>query len=66
MEQAHGVGLKSGIGGNGVIPFFRSFFGSGCHLCVSCQWRQRVAGGELRHLAYSPGGVGGFEGSVTL
>jgi len=43
-----------------ILSFFLSFFP---FLFVSllpfiCQWGQMVAGGELRHLAGSPGGGG--------
>jgi len=61
-ERAQGLGLRSGIGGNGVIPFFLSvfpsFFLSVFFLSFICQRGRRVAGGELRHQAGSPGGGG--------
>jgi len=77
MERAQGLGLRSGIGRNGVTPFslflsvFLSFFLS---LILSlfhlssfiCQREWRVAGGELRHLAGSPGGGGDYQGPVIL
>jgi len=66
MERAQGLGLRSGIGGNGVIPFFLSFFLSVFLLSFICQRGRRVAGGELRHLAGSPGGGGGYQGPVIL
>jgi len=65
MERAQGLGLGCGAGGNGVIlfslSFFLSFFSflSLSHLSSFIgQRRWRVAGGELRHLAGSPGGGG--------
>ena len=58
MEQAQGLGLRSGAGGNGVIPFFLSF-----PFCLSLIFHLSAGtkgsgGGELRHLAGSPGGGG--------
>jgi len=35
-------------------------------LSFICQRGRRVAGGELRHLAGSPGGGGGYSGPVIL
>jgi len=71
MEPAQGLGLRSGIGGNGIIPFspafFLSFFLSFFYLLsFICQRGRRVAGGELRHLAGSPGGRGDYQGPVIL
>jgi len=66
MEQAQGLGLRTGFGGSGVMPFLLSFFLS-FFLCVLlsvfllsfvCQRGRRVAGGKLRHLAGSPRGGG--------
>jgi hypothetical protein len=53
-------GLGGGAGGNGIILLFLSFFLIlfVFHLSFICQWGRRVAGGELRHLAGSPGGGG--------
>jgi len=63
-----GSGLRSGIGGNGVIPSSLSVFPVSylSLLCFICQGGQRVTGGELRHLASSPGGGGGYQGAVIL
>jgi len=74
MEQVQGFGLRSCIGGHGVIPFsvFLSFFLSFCLSFIFhpssfiCQRGRRVAGGELRHLAGSPGGGGDYQGPVIL
>ena len=46
-------------GENGVIPLFLPSFLS-FFLSFFCQRGRRVAGGELRHLAGSPGGGGGY------
>ena len=70
MEWAQGMGLRSGIGGNGIIPFslLLSFFRSVSlslfifHLSAVTKGR----GGELRHLAGSPGGGGDYQGPVIL
>jgi hypothetical protein len=66
MEWAQGLGLRSGFGGSGVIPFLFSFFLSFFLsvllsvflLSFISQQGRRVAGGELRHLAGSPAGGG--------
>jgi len=65
MERAQGSGLRSGRGGDGVIPFFLSFCLSliislSLNFSFICQRGRRVAEGELRHLAGSPGGGGGY------
>jgi len=64
MERAQGLGLGGGAGGNGIIllslSFFLSFF-LVLFVLLSpfiCQQGRSVAGGELRHLAGSPGGRG--------
>ena len=64
MERAQGLGLGGGAGGKGIIllslSFFLSFF-LVLFVFLSpfiCQRGRRVAGGELRHLAGSPGGAG--------
>ena len=49
MERPDGSGLRSGIGGNWVIPFFFLSF-----TCLTFINRDEGGRGELRHLASSP------------
>jgi len=57
MERTQGLGLGGGAGGNGVILLFLSF-----PFCLSLIFHlsagTKGSGGELRHLAGSPGGRG--------
>ena len=68
VEGAQGLGLRSGIGGNGMIPFFLSFFLSFSLSLIFdlSEGTKGSGGGELRHLAGSPGGGGDYQGPVRL
>jgi len=48
------------------LSFFLSLLCLSLILSFICQRGRRVAGGELRHLAGSPGGGGGYQGPVIL
>jgi len=73
MDRTQGLGLRSLIGGNGVVPFsfFLSFF---LPFLLSlfplssfiCQRGRKVVEGELRPLASSPGGGGDHLGPAIL
>jgi hypothetical protein len=58
-EWRYGAGAEAHGGGNGVISFFLSFI---FHLSRGT----KGSGGELRHLAGSPGGGGDIRSCHTL
>jgi len=62
-EWRYGGGAEAHGGGNGFISFFLSFFLSFIfHLPAGT----KGSGGELRHLAGSPGGGGDIRSCHTL
>jgi hypothetical protein len=65
-EWRYGAGAEAdsgaGGGGNGLISFLFYFLSFIFHLSAGI----KVAGGELRHLAGSPGGGGGIRSCHTL
>jgi hypothetical protein len=69
IEQAQRLTQVRGAAAVGLYPFF-SFSFSSCPLFLSfnfhCSVAMKGSGGELRHLASSPGGRGGYSDPVIL